>query len=254
MIAEERKAILIQELNTNGYVQVAEFADRLNISSATIRRDLSILENEGLCVRKRGGAIRSSQGVAFEPPYDVKRIRYVDEKKRIAEAAELLVEDGNTLILDAGSTSYALALQLQYKKRITVVTNDLHIATRLAANPNINLICTGGVARPYVFSLQGSQTENFIKNLRVDKTFLGADAIHQDGTISNVNIEEVPIKQAMIAAANQVILIADSSKFEKTGFAKVCDLSQVDMIITDRSLPKERSEMIRSMDINLITV
>lgn len=254
MIAEERRAILIQELNDNGYVQVAELAARFAISSATIRRDLSMLEKEGLCLRKRGGAVRSAQGVAFELPYDVKRIRFMDEKRRIAAAAVEFVEEGSTLILDAGSTTYALALELLCKQRITVVTNDLHIAVRLAANPNIHLICTGGVARAYVFSLQGSQTESFIHTLRVDKTFIGADAIHPDGAVSNVNIDEVPIKQAMIAAAGQVILIADSSKFEKTGFVKVCDLSQVDLVITDRGLPEAKAEMIRSMHIPLICV
>jgi len=254
MIAEERRAILIQELNGTGYVQVAEFAQKFDISAATIRRDLSMLENEGLCVRKRGGAVRSTHGVASELPYDAKRIRYTEEKRRIAEAAEKLVEDGNTLILDAGSTTYALALQLLHKQGITVVTNDLHIAVCLAANPNIHLICTGGSARAYVFSLQGSQVASFIKTLKVDKTFIGADAIHADGTISNVNIDEVPIKQTMIAAAKQVVLLADSSQFEKTGFVKVCDLSQVSMIITDRCISREKMEMIQSMQIPLISV
>jgi DeoR/GlpR family transcriptional regulator of sugar metabolism len=254
MIAEERRAILIQELNDSGYVQVAELAEKFEITSATIRRDLSALEKEGLCLRKRGGAVRSSTGVTFEPSYDVKRLRYTDEKRWIANEAAKLVEDGSTLILDAGSTMFALALKLLSKQRITVVTNDLHIAVTLAANPNIHLICTGGVARANVFSLQGSQTETIIKTLRVDKTFIGADAIHEDATISNVNIDEVPIKQAMIAAANQVILLADSSKFEKTGFVKVCDLAQVDLIITDRCLSKEKTEMIRSLQIPLIIV
>lgn len=254
MIAEERKAFLIQELNLNGYVQVAELAEKLHITAATIRRDLTLLESEGICVRKRGGAVRSAQGVAFEPAYDVKRIRYEAEKRLIAEAAQRLVEDGNAIILDAGSTTYALALQLLRRKNIKVVTNDLKIAVCLAANPNIHTIITGGIARPYVFSLQGPQSETFIRNLRVDKTFLGADAIHADGSIYNVNMDEVPIKQAMIAAASQVVLIADSSKFEKTGFVKVCDMSQVDLVITDRSLPVEKLELIRSLNVPVACV
>jgi DeoR family fructose operon transcriptional repressor len=254
MIAEERRAHLIQELNVNGYIQVAEVAKELKITSATIRRDLSMLESEGICVRKRGGAVRTSQGVGFEPPYAMKRVRFEEEKCRIGEAADRLVEEGNTIILDAGSTTYALALQLIKRKNIRVVTNDLQIAVTLAANPNIYVICTGGSARPYVFSLQGSQTESFIKNLRVDKTFLGADAIHENGDITNVNIEEVSIKQAMIAAANQVVLMADSSKFEKTGFIKVCNLADVDLLITDQHLPPEKVEFIRSLNVALACV
>jgi DeoR/GlpR family transcriptional regulator of sugar metabolism len=163
-----------------------------------------------------------------------------------------LVEDGNTIILDAGSTTYALALLLFSKSRITVVTNDLHIAVKLASNPNISLICTGGIARPNVFSLQGSQVESLIKDLRVDQTFLGADAIHRDCTISNVNFEEVPIKQAMLKAAKEVILVADSSKFNKAGFVRVCDLTDIDIVITDSGLSQEIIDLLRSMDIQLI--
>lgn len=254
MISEERKAILVQELNVNGYVHVAEMAKKLQITAATIRRDLSMLESQGICNRKRGGAVRTAQGVSFEPAFDVKRIRFEDQKRLIAEAAQKLVLDGNAIILDAGSTTYALALQLLQRKNLKVVTNDLKIAVSLASNPNIHTIVTGGTARRYVFSLQGPQSEIFIKNLRVDQTFLGADAIHADGSIYNVNLDEVPIKQAMIAAASQVILVADSSKFEKTGFAKVCDLSQIDLVITDRNLPAEKLELIRSLNVPVVCV
>jgi len=254
MLAEERRAFLLQELNNNGYLQVAEIARRLNSSQATIRRDLFALEKEGLLIRKRGGAIRASQQVTLELPYDVKRVQAIEEKEAIAEAAERLVEEGDTLLLDAGSTTYALALRLLTHRRITVVTPDLQIAVKLAANPNITLICTGGIARPYVYSLQGWQAAAFIENLRVDKTFLGADAIHPDGTISNVNIDEVAIKQAMIRAARQVILLADGSKYERTGFFKVCDLSDVSLAITDTGFSPDMLNLLHSLDVRTITV
>jgi DeoR family transcriptional regulator, aga operon transcriptional repressor len=239
MIAEERKAHLLNKLRDDGYIQVADLAEKLDLSPVTIRRDLIMLEKEGLCVRKRGGAIRSTQGVTVEIPYDIKKNRNITEKSRIAKAALGLVENGDTILMDAGSTIYSLACLLHSRERLTVVTHDLNIAVKLAANPNINLICTGGIARANVFTLQGSQVVDFIRNLRVDKSFIGADAIHADGTISNVNIEEVPIKQAMIKAANQVILLTDSSKFGITGFARVCDITDVDYIITDNNAPEE---------------
>lgn len=239
MIAEERRALLLSKLRDDGYIQVADLAEELDISSATIRRDLILLEKEGICIRKRGGAVRSSQGVTMEVPYDVKKHRNTEAKNRIAKEALKLVENGDTILLDAGSTTFALASLLHNKERLTVVTHDLNIAVKLAANPNINLICTGGVARANVYTLQGAQVVDFIRNLRVDKSFVGADAIHSDGTISNVNIEEVPIKQAMIQAANQVVLLTDSSKFGITGFAKVCDISEIDYVITDDGIPEE---------------
>ena len=239
MLAEERKALLIKRLRNDGYIQVTDLANELSLSSATIRRDLIELEKEGLCIRKRGGAVRSSQGVTMELPYDVKKYRNTAAKDRIASEALKLVDNGDTILLDAGSTTYTLASLLHAKDRLTVVTHDLNIAHKLAANPNINLICTGGVARANVYTLQGAQVVDFIRNLKVDKSFIGADAIHTDGTISNVNIEEVPIKQAMIKAANQVILLTDSSKFGLTGFAKVCDVSDLDYVITDNNIQEE---------------
>jgi DeoR/GlpR family transcriptional regulator of sugar metabolism len=252
MIAEERKSLLLNKLRDNGYIQVADLANELDLSPVTIRRDLITMEKEGLCIRKRGGAVRSAQGVTVELPYEIKKNRNIDEKARIAKAALELVENGDTILLDAGSTIYSLACLLHIKERLTVVTHDLNMAVKLAANPNINLICTGGVARANVFTLQGSQVVDFIRNLRVDKSFIGADAIHADGTISNVNIEEVPIKQAMIKAADQVILLADSSKFGITGFAKVCDLTDIDFVISDSNAPEEFRACCEKQRINTI--
>ena len=253
ILAEERRAILLRELNENGYVQATELAERLNISAITIRRDLTQLEEEGLCVRKRGGAVPSAQSVTLELPYQVKQHNCIAEKKRIAQAAVRMVNHGSTIILDSGSTTYALALLLS-QKRITVVTNDLQIAVSLACNPNINLICTGGIARANVFSLHGSQVESFIRNLRVDITFLGADAIHEDGTVSNVSIEEAMIKQAMIGAAERTVLLADSSKFSKAGFARVCSLGQLDTVITDSGIAFDKQELLATMGVKVIVV
>jgi len=252
MLAEERRAILQNKLRENGYIQITDLAEEIGISSATIRRDLITLEKEGLCIRKRGGAARSAQGITLEVPYEIKRLRNTNEKARIAKAALNLIENGNTILLDAGSTTYALALLLHKKKNLTVVTHDINIAAKLAGNPNINLICTGGIARANVFTLQGTQVVDFIHNLKVDKSFIGADTIHKDGTISNVNIEEVPIKQAMIAAAAQVILLADASKFGKTSFAKVADIKEIDILITDRSITQELLSCCDNKDINVI--
>jgi DeoR/GlpR family transcriptional regulator of sugar metabolism len=254
MIGEERRALILKKLSENRYVQVSDLAEEFEVTTVTIRRDLDEIEAEGLCIRKRGGAIRVNPGVTMEMPYDIKRLEMVAEKERIARTALDLIDDGDTFILDAGSTTYALALLLNTKIQITVVTNDLKIAVKLAENPKINLICTGGVARTSVFSLQGAVAESFIRNIKVDKTFMGADAIHADGTISNVNIEEVSIKQAMIKAADQTILLADSSKFMNSGFFKVCDLSDIDLIITDDGISEKTRELIISKNARSIIV
>jgi DeoR/GlpR family transcriptional regulator of sugar metabolism len=252
MLAEERRAILQRKLRDEGYVQVTELANEMGISGATIRRDIILLEKEGVCIRKRGGAVRASQGVTTEIPYATRRLRYLDEKSEIAKAALEFIENGNTILLDAGSTVYSLALLLHQRERLTVVTHDLNIAHKMAINQHINLICTGGIARENDYILEGAQVIDFIRTLRVDKTFIGVDAIHTDGTISNVNINEVPIKRAMIAAAEQVILLTDSSKFGTTGFAKVCDISDVDIIITDRKIEKNHLDFLKNRNVKFI--
>ena len=252
MIGDERRAILINKLRQDGYIQVTGLAKELDISSATIRRDLTVLEKEGYCMRTRGGAVRSSQGTTLELPYELKKQKFITEKDAIAREAVKLIENGDTLIMDSGPTIYALARLLTEKQRLTVVTNDLQIAILLANHPNIHLICTGGIARPHVFTLQGTEVVDFIKTLRVDKTFLGADAIHADGSIGNVNIEEVAIKQAMIKAASSVILLADSSKFAVKGFAEVGTLKEVDFLITDANCPSDIKSKSKEFSTKLI--
>ncbi len=245
MLAEERRAILLQKLQDNGYVQVAELAANLGVSVITIRRDLEHMEKEGRCIRTRGGAVCAPNSTTLELPYDIKRRRYMDEKRRIAAAAAELIGEGETIILDAGSTTYELALLLLRRRALTVVTNDLQIATKLASNPSITLVCTGGIARANVYTLQGPQVESFLRTLRVNKAFLGADAIHPDGIVANVNLEEVAVKQAIVRSGERVILLADSSKFAITGFVEVCDLSKIDMLITDSGVSQATLDMLK---------
>jgi DeoR family fructose operon transcriptional repressor len=239
MIPEERRAILLQEIRKHGYLAVSTIANRLEVSSTTIRRDLEKLETAGKLTRIRGGAASKTLGTTHEPPYELKRHQATEQKRRIAQQAATLVEEGDSIILDGGSTTFELADHLQHFRDLTVVTNDLMIANRMAENPRITLICTGGVARPSFYYLLGPMVESFLHELRVDKTFLGADAIHEDGTIGNFNLDEVSIKQAMIEAASKSILLVDATKFYVTGFVKVCDLQDLDEIITDRGIPLE---------------
>ncbi len=239
MLSEERQAILLQELQSKGYAQVNEMADKLNVTPITIRRDFAFLEEQGKCSRTRGGAVLTSQGTTPELPYEIKAQRRVPEKQRIAQIAAKHIREGDIIILDSGSTTFQLARQLLPRRQITVVTNDLKIASLLAVNPSITLICTGGVSRANVYTLLGSQTEQFLKTIRVDTTFLGADAVHPDGVVSNVNLDEVAVKRAMLSAGSQKILLADSAKFGVRGFASVCGISDLDLVITDTGLEKE---------------
>jgi DeoR family transcriptional regulator of aga operon len=254
VLAEERQAIALQKLKDAGYLEVVNLARSLDVCPATIRRDLEHLQQEGRVMRVRGGAVSAMRSTSLEPPYEVKRHRHIEEKLRIATAASQMVHDGETVILDAGSTTYQIAVQLLHRRNLTVVTNDLQIAVKLASNPNITLICTGGIARANVYSLLGHQTEAFLRTLRVNTTFLGADALHPDGTVANVVLDEVAIKQAMLNAGEHTVVVADSSKFAVTGLARVCSLQEVDLLVTDTGIPKEMLKTLREMDVSVTIV
>ncbi len=218
MLTEERHAALLNELRQKGYAQVNELAQQLGVNPITIRRDFALLEKQGKCIRHPGWSDSGRAGYHPELPYEIKAQRYVMEKQRIGEATLAHISDGDTIILIRVQQPTTLASLLIAHRRLTVVTNDLKIASTLAVNPSITLICTGGIARANVYTLLGSQVEQFLKNVHVDKTFLSADAIHLDGSIANVNLDEVAIKQAMVNAGREVILLADSSKFQYDGF------------------------------------
>ena len=254
MLAEERRAILLQTLKGSGYLEVVDMAAALAVCPATIRRDLEHMHQQGHVVRTRGGAVLTVQSTSLELPYEVKRQRRLEEKRRIAAAAAEVVKDGETVILDAGSTTYELAVLLQRRRNLTVVTNDLHIALKLASNPGINLVCTGGTARTNVFTLLGQPAEAFLATLRVNWTFLGADALHPDGSVANVNLEEVAVKQAMLRAGDHAMVLADSSKFAVRGFARVCSLHEVDQLITDTGIPDGALKALRRLNVAVVVV
>ena len=254
MLAEERQAVALQKLKDAGYLEVVNLARSLAVCPATVRRDLERLQQQGQVMRVRGGAVLAVPSTSLEPPYEVKRQRRMEEKRRIAAAAASMVKDGETVILDAGSTTYELAMLLLRRRNLTVVTNDLQIAVRLAFNPNIILVCTGGIARTNVYTLLGHETEAFLRTLRVNRTFLGADALHPDGTVANVNLEEVAIKRAMLQAGQHTVVVADSSKFAVTALARVCSLQEVDLLITDAAIPEQALKTLRGMDVEVMLV
>ncbi len=239
MLSAERRAYLLEKIQSSGFITVAEVSAALGVTPMTIRRDLDQLEREGLVVRSHGGAIHRLGGATMEIPYNVKRGRLVAEKTRIGALASTLVRDGDTIICDSGSTVFQLATQLRGKRRLTVVTNDLQVAIHLAGLSEVQVVVPGGVVNGPVYTLLGPQTEAFLRTLTVDRVFLGADAIDLEAGITNVNLVEVAVKQAMIGAAREVVVLADSSKFDRRVFARVCGLEAVSRVVTDRELPEE---------------
>ena len=229
---------IMEYMKEHGSVQIKELADYLDVSDATVRRDLDDLDTQGLLVRTHGGAVRKNDNTSsFEWQHNEKLTIMLHEKKQIAKLAASFVHEGDTILLDSGTTTYYLASELSDVPNLTVITYDLFIGGNLVLHPTSTMIVTGGIRRQgYNNVLLGSMVEDYVRNIRVDKAFLGADAIDVDFGISNTNVMEASIKRLLVQAGKQVILIGDHSKLGRMALIKVCDLTDIDGVIIDKAI------------------
>lgn len=234
-LPEQRRRRIIDLLGSQEAADVSSLASAFGVSAATIRRDLQQLEESGLLQRTHGGAVASGS-TAFEPLHAVKAQERQAEKNAIAREAAALVEDGDVIVLDSGSTTLALARLLKRHHNLTVITADLKVALELADAPGVETILVGGQVRPGLYSIVGPTAEQNLANFRANHAFLGADAIDLEAGISNATMLEVGVKRQVIKTAPNVVLLADHSKFERTSLVRVAELDAFDQIITDDGL------------------
>lgn len=235
MFAEERKQRILATLHRTAAVRVEDLGRALRVSPASIRRDLADLERAGLLKRTHGGAV-GTHLAALEPSLAEKEDKYQPEKTAIAALALEFVQNGDTIFLDAGSTTRQIARGLRAHRGITVVTNALNIAWELAGS-EIEIVVTGGQFRRGILSLVGPLTEQALAALHVDKLFLAANGVDLVKGVTTPNLIEAQAKQAMIRSANEVILVADHSKFERVAFGRICLIDQLQHVITDAAVP-----------------
>jgi DeoR family transcriptional regulator, aga operon transcriptional repressor len=242
MIGERRRREIVERVQRSGYAEARALADELGVDVSTIRRDLDTLGRAGLVQRTHGGALAMGEAEALDVPYRAKRRERLAEKRAIADYIARLVQDGDSLVLDSGSSTYALAEALRIRRNLTIATNDIRIAHYFAAQGGVRLLVCGGQLIDSVFTLVGPAALSFLAGLHVDWAFLGADAIDLAGGVSNFNTVEVPVKQAMVSAADRAVLLADSSKFGRRALAAVVGVEAFQIIVTDDGLPqKQRS-------------
>jgi DeoR family transcriptional regulator, aga operon transcriptional repressor len=237
-----RRRMLLERVRAEGYVSTSGLAEALDADGSTVRRDLIHLERAGLIRRTRGGLLPADPSAAVDLPYDVRRTANLAEKVAIGEAAASLVESGQSLILDSGSTTYQLAVALRrQKKNVQVVTNDLMIAVCLAGDRQVRLHVTGGSPIDTAYTLVGARAVADLEQLHAEWAFLGSEAVHHEAGISNINMVEVPVKQAMVRAAERVAVVTVHASFGRRALAQVCPLDLIDMIITDDGIDRSES-------------
>ncbi|MFD4412543.1 DeoR/GlpR family DNA-binding transcription regulator [Streptomyces sp. NPDC058467] len=231
MLAERRHRLILRALRSGGPAAVSDLSEQLGVSPATVRRDLVKLEEEGLLTRVHGGAVVDEGDQPFAEVAEVAEVR-VPEKDAIAAKAASLVEDGQSVLLDIGTTAYRLARQL-HGRRITVITGNLVVYEELADDEDIELVLLGGMVRREYRSLVGFLTEDNLRQLHADWLFLGTSGIRPGGQVMDTTVVEVPVKRAMIKAGERVVLLADRAKFPGTGMAKVCGPEELDVVVTN---------------------
>ena len=230
MLTIQRRREMLDAVR-GGTAQVGELAAAFGVSEMTVRRDLRALESEGKLTRVHGGAV-----VSAEPSFAEVVVERLDAKDRIGAAAAALVEDGQTIILDIGTTTLQLARHLRGRE-VTVITSNLAAYEELLPESSVELVLLGGIVRRNYRSLVGVLAEDALRQLRADVAFLGASGIEEDLAIVDTTMVEVPIKRAMIAAAARTVLLADSAKFGMRGVVRVCGPQELDMLITDDEAP-----------------
>jgi DeoR family transcriptional regulator, aga operon transcriptional repressor len=249
----DRRVYIIDKLNSSGQVDVSTLSKELEVSEVTIRNDLEKLEEKNILIRARGGAIKLDR-VSTDFSISDKHKQHSEEKKRIGKAAAQFILDGETIILDSGTTTMEIVRNLPKTISLTVISNALNIANQLSEHPDVNLIIPGGLLRKKSLSLVGSAAEESFRNFYCDKLFLAVDGIDTTYGLSTPNLEEAQINRVMISISKQVIVVTDSSKFHKRCLAFISPLNNIDMVITDSGILPEDKTRLENSGIKVVTV
>jgi DeoR/GlpR family transcriptional regulator of sugar metabolism len=255
MLEAERQINIINLLKERGSVNVCELSELCTASENTIRRDLLKLEKNGMLRKTRGGAILNSSG-GIELP-DIQRVdRDREEKLRIGGAAAAMVRDGETIIIDSGTTTLQIIPHLKMRRNLTVITNSLSTGNLLSDIPDIVTIVTGGILRPVTRSLVGFPAEAFLKHQinTVNTAFLGMGGLDIELGCTNPNPFEVEVKRAMLVSARRTVVLIASAKIGYVAPFPICPLSDVHVVITGRSLPGDTADRLRATGVELVLV
>lgn len=232
MISIERRKHILELVDKESSVSVSKLSALLDVSEATIRRDLRILSSEGLLRRVHGGAI-STEKRKYEHSCALRSHANVKQKTAIGLAAANLVNEGDSIAIDVGTTTLEIARAIVKVPNITVVTASLPIAMVLSESPFARTILTGGIVRTQELSLIGHVADAAIRQFRFDKAFIAVGGLHIATGLTDYSLEDSLVKRALIMQAEQIIVVADSSKLERTCFAHICSITSMDVLVTD---------------------
>lgn len=247
----KRHQIILNKLHEQGFVDVSELSDELGVSLVTIRKDLKILEGRNLLYRTHGSASLVNPYITDRNIHEKEKIG-VQQKQQIASKALSFIEPNDSIILASGSTILELGRQLTGISQLQVVTSSLNVSQILNINPSIEIHQLGGVIRKSSNSAVGPFAERMMQSYSCNKLFIGVDGIDIDFGLTTTDALEASLNQVMMASARKVFVLADSTKFGRRGFGKICDITDVDAIITDVGISKSVVKLIESAGVELV--
>lgn len=233
-------------------IQVAEAAQRFNVSMQTIRRDFKELESQGLIRKVRGGAMLV-QSRSQEPLYTTRAVSMQAEKQAIAEVTASLIKDGESIFLDLGTTTLEVARQLCQHRSLTVVTNSIKIAQVLITAPGVTVYLTGGQLRAEEHSLSGIWAQQSLSSIYVDKAILGVGGLTVETGLTDFHMEEAAIRRMMIQRSNQTIVVTDSTKLGVTALVAVVPIHEIHTLVTDSGADPDWLAAFQAVGVEVIT-
>lgn len=250
MLQEERHKQILVQLEKNNTIRIADLSKSLGVTRQTVRRDLSELEKAGIVKKVHGGAVLNRTNI--EPSYSTRVSTSAVEKEIIAEKAANLVEDGDAIYLDIGTTTLMMAKRLNQKKNVTVITNSLLIALELSKSPEIKVLLSGGELRGEELSLSGPISNKSMENIFIDKAFIGVGGLSLDSGITDYHLGESEFRRMMIKHAKRSYALADYSKMDITAIYKSIDLHEIDVLITNKESPKPLLQKLNEIGIEVL--
>ncbi|CAG7574046.1 DeoR family transcriptional regulator [Barrientosiimonas humi] len=253
MLARQRQELILQEVEQTGGVRVSDLVDRFGVSDMTVRRDIEVLARKNLVVKVHGGATAAGTRHPDEPGFSVKSEINPAHKSQIARTAASLIEPGSTIAVSAGTTAYAVAVELRPIKRLTVVTNSPRVAEVLfdADRDDQLVVLTGGVRTPSD-ALAGPVANTMLADIHVETLILGVHGIDLAAGLTTPNLQEAQTNRALIRSARRIVVVADHSKWGVVGLQTIAPLGDVDTLVTDADLDPEARRAIADLGVQLI--
>jgi DeoR family transcriptional regulator of aga operon len=253
LLSEERRRTILEIVNREGRVLVLDLAKRFETSQVTVRKDLEALHAHRLIHRTHGGALPAREGALEDPTLREKEKLHHQEKVRIAEAAARMVQEGQVVILDSGTTTTEIARALRSFRKLTIVTNAVNIAAELSGTA-VDVILTGGTLRKNSFSLVGPIAEETLHRLNADLVFLGVDGFDVHYGLSTPNLLEAKVNKVMVEVAKRTVAVCDSSKFGRRSLSLIVPPSALHEVVTDRGVPKSDLRVLKRAGIEVTLV